>query len=599
MLKNFSLPKFSKYLLIGFSALVLFGTAQNNAPFSALAANPNPIPSAPPTPAPACPAMTCTYSENAPTSECASGARIVTGTGVSGFNQPGCKYVSGCSQVTCASGPAPTPAPTSNPTQPPAPAAPNPFCTADISVDNSNPAPNSNVVVTISNFKSSNPSCVTLEKDGAVQSCSLSGSNVVCNVNSGSAGTTHNLEFKTGQSQAYPAGTNCGSDHLSCGTKSFSTQQTQSPMCIVSYNLSPSSPTPNSAVQVTISNIQTSNPSCVVLTQDGQVQSCHLSGSNVVCTVNSGNAGSSHTLQFKTGQSQAYPAGTNCGNQALDCNATSYTTTQVACVPNGSCSAPTPACGTTTTGVDNCGNSCTKTGAACSCTSNGSCSAPAPACGTTTSGVDNCGNVCTKTGGTCACVSDNSCSAPAPACGTTTTGVDNCGATCTKTGAACACVSDSTKCSAPAPDCGQTTTGVDNCGKVCTRTGVACLPGCTPNGSCSVQTPSACGATNQGVDNCGNVCIRQSGACAPQGQQQTQYVTINNPPVSGNLGIGTSYVAGVQYTALPKTGLPALAWSALAFIPAGFKMRRFSKTKRDLEDHPSYIFESRKFKAES
>ena len=35
------------------------------------------------------------------------------------------------------------------------------------------------------------------------------------------------------------------------------------------------------------------------------------------------------------------------------------------CVPNGSCSAPNPACGTTTTGVDNCGNPCSKTGPPC------------------------------------------------------------------------------------------------------------------------------------------------------------------------------------------------------------------------------------------
>ncbi|MDD2916591.1 MAG: hypothetical protein PHH70_01965 [Candidatus Gracilibacteria bacterium] len=35
------------------------------------------------------------------------------------------------------------------------------------------------------------------------------------------------------------------------------------------------------------------------------------------------------------------------------------------CIPDGSCSASAPSCETTTTGVDNCGASCTKTGPAC------------------------------------------------------------------------------------------------------------------------------------------------------------------------------------------------------------------------------------------
>lgn len=35
------------------------------------------------------------------------------------------------------------------------------------------------------------------------------------------------------------------------------------------------------------------------------------------------------------------------------------------CTPNGSCSAATPACGQTTTGTDNCGNTCSKTGPVC------------------------------------------------------------------------------------------------------------------------------------------------------------------------------------------------------------------------------------------
>ncbi len=166
--------------------------------------------------------------------------------------------------------------------------------------------------------------------------------------------------------------------------------------------------------------------------------------------------------------------------------------------------------------------------------------------------------------------------------------------------------------------------------------------------------PSVCGQVNVGVDNCKNVCIKQSAACntpqpgnytlnCPNGasfniiagqnvnvnqlcqiQQQSQIatggqggaggaggstgpiiITVPAAPAAaqpiligtGNVGVGVSYVSGVQFTALPKTGLPALAWSALAFIPAGYSMRRFSKTKKDLENHPSYIFEDRQFKS--
>ncbi len=88
----------------------------------------------------------------------------------------------------------------------------------------------------------------------------------------------------------------------------------------------------------------------------------------------------------------------------------------------------------------------------------------------------------------------------------------------------------------------------------------------------------------------------------------TNTITISNPAPQvaqaaavqprtfANVGVGSS-VAGVQYvTALPKTGLPLFAWAAAAFLPAGFKMRRFSKVKRDLENNPNYIWEERQFR---
>jgi hypothetical protein len=107
------------------------------------------------------------------------------------------------------------------------------------------------------------------------------------------------------------------------------------------------------------------------------------------------------------------------------------------CVPNGSCSAPTPNCGQTTIGVDNCNNSCQKVGQPCPCIPNGSCSASTPACGQTTTGIDNCGISCQKVGSPCPCVPDGSCSAVTPVCGQTTTGKDNCNNPCTKVGQPC------------------------------------------------------------------------------------------------------------------------------------------------------------------
>ena len=126
------------------------------------------------------------------------------------------------------------------------------------------------------------------------------------------------------------------------------------------------------------------------------------------------------------------------------------------CIPDGSCTASAPACGSVTYGVDNCGTSCSKTGVTCPpppppppppptiCVPDGSCTASAPACGSTTYGVNNCGTSCSKTGVTCplpprppVCVSNGSCSALPPACGVTTYGWDNCGTSCHNTGVTC------------------------------------------------------------------------------------------------------------------------------------------------------------------
>lgn len=308
------------------------------------------------------------------------------------------------------------------------------------------------------------------------------------------------------------------------------------------------------------------------------------------------------------------------------------------CTPNGSCSAPAPACGTTTSGVDNCGNACNKTGLNCpppACVSNGSCSAAAPACGTTTTGVDNCGNACSKQGSTCPLPAQLLCqpvsqvvqvNQPAnfavndvgkPVTWSASNGSPSSGSGLTF--------------STVFPQAGTfnvlaSANGMSSTCQVTVQQALIVSPACVPNGSCSAQTPLSCGQINQGVDNCGNPCFRQSAACpAPQGGNITNTNTSSSTSTSsssntnnitfGNIGVGAPQpiavvqpvviqpqvvqpqVAGITVTQLPKTGLPVIAWSALAFIPTGFGMRRFRKIKKDLEDEPQFIWEDRQFKA--
>lgn len=274
------------------------------------------------------------------------------------------------------------------------------------------------------------------------------------------------------------------------------------------------------------------------------------------------------------------------------------------CTSNGSCSAPIPACGTITSGVDNCNNPCSKQGPACvpGCTSNGSCSVQVPAaCGQTNVGVDNCNNVCVRQSVPCSGAQGSP--ADTGTCYVCDNGNWRPGGNNPMTIVQCSrvsnslfdqpekpiwcqvpqqppasCVSNLKICSAPAPSCGSVTQGVDNCGRICVSTGAACPV--TQGGNITVNPTITNTNTNT----------------------NTNTVTVNNPaPVTfGNVGVGTTvYTQAVQYTQLPKTGLPALAWSALAFLPAGLKMRRFSRVKKDLENHPSFIWEERQYRSGS
>ncbi len=133
---------------------------------------------------------------------------------------------------------------------------------------------------------------------------------------------------------------------------------------------------------------------------------------------------------------------------------------------------------------------------------------------------------------------------------------------------------------------------------------------CDPNVSLTcgtltcTQVPPAGGTTNNntngGATNNNNNCTG-SNSCSGGGAT----VTVTNPTPQvvlaaapalvtvQNVGVGTSVVSA---PVLPKTGLPILAWSALAFIPAGFKMKGISRVKKALGDHPSFIWENRQFR---
>lgn len=53
--------------------------------------------------------------------------------------------------------------------------------------------------------------------------------------------------------------------------------------------------------------------------------------------------------------------------------------------------------------------------------------------------------------------------------------------------------------------------------------------------------------------------------------------------------------AGYESKELPKTGLPALFWAAVAFLPVGAGMQRFKKGFKANWSNPNYIWEKRQF----
>lgn len=82
-------------------------------------------------------------------------------------------------------------------------------------------------------------------------------------------------------------------------------------------------------------------------------------------------------------------------------------------------------------------------------------------------------------------------------------------------------------------------------------------------------------------------------------QQPGQTVTrevIRLASAGGNVGVGTSTAQVLGVKELPKTGLPLLAWSVLAFIPTGLRLKKLGTVTKDMEGTPNFIWEDRKFK---
>lgn len=111
-------------------------------------------------------------------------------------------------------------------------------------------------------------------------------------------------------------------------------------------------------------------------------------------------------------------------------------------------------------------------------------------------------------------------------------------------------------------------------------------------------TNNNCTGTNSCTSQGGNASASSGGSTLTvnvpaQAAQPAQVVLAQNQPAQQPAVVT---VAGTTATAMPKTGLPMLAWAAAAFLPAGFKIKRFGKGIKSDEDNPNYLWESREYK---
>ena len=293
-------------------------------------------------------------------------------------------------------------------------------------------------------------------------------------------------------------------------------------------------------------------------------------------------------------------------------------TTTPSCVPNGSCSAPAPACGQTSTGVDNCGNSCSRSGGACSVTPTSTvelpaCPTPGQAgtvqqtqCGSQWSYndfriLDTWSNGAPRSiyseysqnrhcQGTIYCAQPPI-AQPAPICRNITTpdrvciGVQSCTVNTTRScDGRIISRSSPTNCQ-NALECGFRQPVPLPPAPRPPAQGVPAVVITQPHTQTQTVTTGPVNVTTGAVTQTVNVPAQS----APRETVREVRVVTAQADASGQ-------VQGVQYKELPKTGLPLLAWTALAFIPAGFRLRRLGSLKKDAENTPDYLFEDRQFK---
>lgn len=103
-----------------------------------------------------------------------------------------------------------------------------------------------------------------------------------------------------------------------------------------------------------------------------------------------------------------------------------------------------------------------------------------------------------------------------------------------------------------------------------------------------IHQPAGAPITNTNTNNNNNTNTLTVSVPAPQviTHEVVRLATVDQPRV-------VEVAGSTIVKELPKTGLPLLAWTAAAFIPLGFKLRRFRKTQETIT--PNFIWEDRQF----
>ncbi len=103
---------------------------------------------------------------------------------------------------------------------------------------------------------------------------------------------------------------------------------------------------------------------------------------------------------------------------------------------------------------------------------------------------------------------------------------------------------------------------------------------------------NATGGSSSATGGSSTVTISGIGGSRPTSAQQIleRRVTLAAAPST------PTYVKGMAVTELPKTGLPAIAWAASAFLPLGASLSSFGRRKYKYVNQANYLTEIRKFR---